>query len=136
MASIDFEAKTLTAISCTVGGTEYAEAVASARFIPAQTINTWKGGTPDAVFSSSTKPTYTCAMKLGQDYETSGSLANYLMAHAGEAVSFVFRYNGGRTITATLLIAAPEIGGDIDAILDTTITHGVSGVPVLGTIAP
>lgn len=136
MATVqDFEAKTLTSLSCVLDGTEFAEAVASVRFTPAQSTNTWKGGTPAAVFSSITKPVYSCAMKVGQDYDDAASLTNYLMEHAGESVEAVFSFNSGATITATLLLAAPEIGGDIDAVLDTTITHGVSGVPVI-TPAP
>jgi hypothetical protein len=126
-----FEAKTLSGISCVLEGVEYAEAVASVRFTPAQTVNTWKGGTPDAVFSSMTKPVYSCAMKIGQDYDDAASFTNYLMEHAGESVAATFIFNSGSTIAATLLLAAPEIGGDIDAIMDTTITHGVKGVPVI-----
>jgi hypothetical protein len=48
----------------------------------------------------------------------------------------VFTFNSGRTITADLVVVPPEIGGDIDALLDTTLTHGVIGVPELGAVAP
>lgn len=132
----NFTAKTLTAISCVFTlsdgtSTEYAAAVASAKFAPAQTTNTWKGGAPGAVFTSMSKPVYSCAMKIGQDYDGAASLTNFLMAHAGEQVNVTFKYNNGATIAAKLILAAPEIGGDIDAVLDTTITHGVVGVPVV-----
>lgn len=127
----DFEVQTLTGISCVMNGVEYAKAVASVKFTPSTTINTWKGGTPDAVFTKATKPTYTCAMKIGQDYEDAASLANYLMQHAGETVDADFRFNSGKIISAALVIVPPEIGGDIDAMLDTTITHGVVGVPTI-----
>lgn len=125
-----FEPELLTAVSVVIGTTEYAAAVASVRFTPATSINTWKGGTPDAVFTKSTKATYSCAMKVGQDYESSASLVNYFLAHAGETIEDVsFKFNGGRTIQADLVIVPPEIGGDVDAWLDTTITHGVVGAP-------
>lgn len=127
----EFAAKTLTSISCVINETEFAEAVASARFTVAQQVNTWKGGSPDAVFTSMTKPVYSCVMKVGQDYEDAASLTSYLAAHAGEEVEASFRYNSGRVVQATLILAAPEIGGDIDAVMDTTITHGVVGVPVV-----
>jgi hypothetical protein len=131
VTSQDFEVQTLTGISCVIGSVEYAKAVASVKFTPATTINTWKGGTPDAVFTKATKATYSCAMKLGQDYDDAASLANYFMAHAGETVEAAFKFNSGKTITAQLVIVPPEIGGDIDAMLDTTITHGVVGAPVI-----
>src|SRR4051812_35137743 len=108
----DFEVTQLSELSVLVGSVEYAKAVASVKFTPATTINTWKGGTPDAVFTKATKPTWTCAMKIGQDFEDAASYTNYLLQHAGETVTHVFTFNSGRTITADLVVVPPEIGGD------------------------
>lgn len=132
-----FEAALLTELSVVIEDTEYAGAVASVRFAPATTLNTWKGGIPTAVFTKATKATYSCAMKIGQDYEAATSLANYLLQHAGETIEGVqFRFNSGRTIEADLVITPPELGGDIDSWLDSTITHGVIGAPRLLPVAP
>lgn len=130
-----FVPELLTEISAVIDGIEYAEAVASVKFTPSQSTVVWKGGTAAATFTDMTKPSYSCAMKIGQDYSDAASLTNYLLAHAGEHVDCSFRFNSGSTITARLILAAPEIGGDIDAVADTTITHGVEGVPAIAAAA-
>lgn len=127
-----FEAELLNELSVIIGTTEYADAVASVRFTPSTSINVWKGGLPASTFTKATKATYTCAMKIGQDIDQATSLFNYLLQHAGETIQNVkFRYNSGAVVTATLVIVPPELGGDIDSWLDSTITHGVIGAPVI-----
>jgi hypothetical protein len=135
VAAVTFVPEVISEISAVIGGNEYAEAVASVKFTPAQSTQVWKGGTPAAVFTGMTNPTYSCAMKIGQDWNKTSSLVNYLMAHAGEHVAATFKFNSGATITATLILAAPEIGGDVDGWAETTLTHGVDGVPLV-TPAP
>lgn len=111
---------------------DYAPAVASCKFTPSSSTQTWKGGTPDAVFTDITSPTWVCAMKIAQDWTNATSLVNYLFAHAGERVPATFvPVEGGPTVSATLILAAPEIGGDIDAWGETTVQHGVDGAPAL-----
>lgn len=116
----------------TIDTDDYAPAVASCKFTPSSSVQTWKGGTPDAVFTDVSSPTYTCTMKLAQDWVTPTSLSNYLHTHAGETVAATFvPVDGGATITATLVLAAPEIGGDIDAWGETTVQHAVQGKPTI-----
>jgi len=88
------------------------------------------------VFTDVTSPTWLCDMTLAQDWANAASLVNYLLTNYGTQKTCVFKPNnsGGAgaipTFTATLILAAPEIGGDIDAWATTTVQHAVVGVPV------
>jgi hypothetical protein len=123
-------------ISVQIGSDNYEAAISTLKFTPATTIQTWKGGTPAAVYTDVTTPTWTCAMTLAQDYAAATSLANYLLENVGESVTCIFKPSVPGTgtqaiVTATLILAAPEIGGDIDAWMSTAITHAVSGAPAV-----
>lgn len=111
---------------------DFAQAVAECRFIPNTQAATWKGGKPGAVFTDVSSATWTCQMRIGQDWENADSLVNFLFAHAGESLAFDFLpTTGGPTISAVIIIAPPEIGGAIDNWGETTITHGVQGKPTV-----
>lgn len=131
MAEITVNPRVLKSISVLIASTEYADAIASFQFVPAQTVMTWKGGKPDATFTDVTDPTWTCNIKLAQDWDTAGSLANYLIAHAGEQTPVTFIPTGGATVSGTLILAVPPIGGDINAWLEGTISCGVVGAPTI-----
>lgn len=109
---------------------EFRKATQSFQFVPAQSVTTTTGGTPDAVFTDVSPATWTLSWKLLQDIEASGSLQNWLIAHAGEQHKIHFTPFGGRSVEATILIAAVPIGGDMNAWLDGTATCGVLGAPV------
>jgi hypothetical protein len=111
---------------------DYAPAVASCKFVPSSSSSTWKGGTEDSVFSDVTKATWTLQMRVGQDFENATSLLHFLFAHEGDTLALDFiPVDGGDTISAKVIIAAPELGGDIDSWGETSITHGVNGRPTL-----
>lgn len=129
MALIDFDPQVLTEITCTIGGQDFSQAVSSCKFSPNQTAQSFKGGV--RTVSKMGRANYSCAMTVGQDWDTVASLVNYLTLHAGEEQPITYQLNGGATLTADIVLAAPEYGGDVDALLSSTITHGVNGVPTI-----
>ncbi len=117
------------------GGTDdYARHTAACMFVPSGGTETrWKGGTPDARVQHRTLSDWTCQMRLAQDFGTDG-LAKYLLDNEGEEVEAEFTpVAGGPTFYATLTLAAPQIGGDIDTYGESTVTH-TSSKPT--TVAP
>lgn len=135
MATIDVTASRFKEFEVLMPTDDFAPAIASCAIVPAQDTSTWKGGTPDAVFTDVSSPTWTCAMRIAQDSLNADSLFLYLLEHAGETIEGV-RFTpiaGGRTWELDLTLAAPQIGGDIDAWAEATMTHAVQGRPRLVT---
>lgn len=110
---------------------EFRDAVQSFQFVPSAAVSTTKGGSKKSVWTASGNPTWVCNVKFLQDLDEQDSLVNYLLAHAGEAHLVRFTPGGAASVQATLIIAAPPIGGDVDSWLDGTISMGVRGVPVV-----
>lgn len=132
MAEIAVTARVFKEFIVEFGADDHGAATASCKFTPNQSVQTWKGGKPSAVFTDMGAPTWTCEMKLAQDWTGATSLVKFLLSNAGTEQAFEFTpVDGGPSFTATLVIAAPQIGGDIDAWGETTVTHGVQGAPVL-----
>ena len=110
----------------------YEAAVSSFAFTPSSSISTWKGGTPASVHSDSSTATWVADLTVAQDWTTTGSLAAYLLANAGEEVTVEFFPLGvGPSFTATIVLVAPAIGGAIDAWGASTVQCPVRGAPVL-----
>lgn len=105
-----------------------------------QSTSQIKGLSAGEVYSFSTAPVYALGIKFGQDIKLSTSLLNYLLANVGQTVSVVFTGNGtnglpGTTgapiITVSAIVPAPNIGGDMDTVLDETVTFACNGLPVI-----
>lgn len=112
---------------------DFADAISSFKLSPQQSIATWKGGRPSAVYSDISAAVWQATISLAQDWDALASFANYLIANAGKSVPVDYRPKGATgavKVSATLILAAPEVGGDIDAWAATAITCGVVGVPV------
>jgi len=122
----------------TISDDDYAAAVSSFKLTPTTTIKNWKGGKPTAVASDVSSPIWAGAIKLAQDWETEEGLTLYLFNHHGETVDAVFSPLGqaGPSFAVTLVLAAPEIGGDIDEWGETTVNVGVVGAPVYAASTP
>ncbi len=115
-----------------IGADNYEQHVSEVSFQPSSSIQTWKGGTPEAVFSDATNATYTCQVVYAQDWETPESLSLYLMNHEGETIEGVeFHPLGptGPSFLADLIIVPGAIGGAIDAYGTATVQLGVQGKP-------
>jgi hypothetical protein len=104
------------------------------RFVPSRSIVTWQGGTSDASFSEATNATWTCVLNYAQDWETPDSLAEYLLDNDGQQKVVVFKPKGDGTglpiFTATLILVAGDIGGDVNTVQTASVTCGVVGAPV------
>lgn len=122
--ALDLEAFTEFEVILGSGTDDYAKHVASCAFIPSGgTEVRWKGGTPDARVQHRTLSDWTCQMRVAQDFTTDG-LALYLLNNEGAKVACEFTPTaGGPTFYATLTLAAPQIGGDIDTYGEATVTH-------------
>lgn len=123
----------------TVGTDNYEAHVSSVKFTPQVQVVTWRGLTPSSAFSDTTAPVWQCTLSYVQDWKTPNSLAQYLMANAGQQKTVVFKPQGAATgapiFTATLILVPGEIGGDVNTVQVASVTCGVVGEPVK-TAAP
>ena len=123
----------------TVATDSYENHVSGVTFTPATTPVTWQGLTPASAFSDASSPVWTCVVSYAQDWKTTNSLAQYLLANAGLQKVVVFKPLGATTgqpiFTATLIIAPGPIGGDVNTVQVGSVTMGVVGAPVR-TVAP
>ena len=132
IAAVPFVLKNVT---LKVGSDNYEAHVSEVTFTPSTSTVTWQGLTPAAAFSDATTATWVCTMAYAQDWDTTNSLANYLLANAGTAKVAVFQPNaaagaGHAIFTATLNIVAGPIGGAVNVVQTGSVTCGVVGVPV------
>jgi hypothetical protein len=113
-------------------GDDYAAHVSTVTFVPATSAVTWQGLSPDASFTDSTAPSWSCTLTYAQDWEDPTSLANYLFENAGDRVpaTFVPRNGLSPSFTATVILVAGTIGGDVNTVAVATVTLGVVGEPV------
>jgi hypothetical protein len=118
------------------GTDDYKAHVSTVRFEPETSTIRWRGLSPTARFSAQTAADWTCVLNVAQDWTTTNSLARYLLENEGEEVDVVFRPQaGGPSFAATLLLAAPAIGGDVDTVPASSVTCGVIGKPVYAPAA-
>lgn len=115
-----------------IGTDSYEKAVSAVSFVPSSTVQTFEGLSPDATYTDVSPATWTCQLTYVQDWDTAGSLANYLHEHEGETVTMTFEpITDGATVTADIVIAAGQIGGQKGGATTATVTLGVSGKPVI-----
>ncbi|GAA4170788.1 hypothetical protein [Gryllotalpicola koreensis] len=111
---------------------DYAPACSSALLNPSSSTQTWKGGTPEAVFTDVTSPTYTFDVTIGQDWVDVESFANYLEEHAGELIEDI-AYTprpGAPTWTFDAYVPPVPVGGNIDDWATAQLSFPVVGSPV------
>lgn len=116
----------------------YESSVSAVEFTPATSTVTWKGMTPSAVFSFSPTATWTCTLTFAQDWTTTNSLSQYLLANEGtEKVVKFFPKAGAaaKGFQATVIITPGSIGGSIDSVAVATVTLAVKGKPTSVTSA-
>ncbi|MCS5513996.1 hypothetical protein NY537_14730 [Curtobacterium flaccumfaciens pv. betae] len=113
-----------------VAADNYETSVSSVEFAPTSGQATWKGLTPDAVFTFAQSPTWVCNVGYAQDWENEDSLSRYLFDHSGETISVAFApVKGGATIYADVIVVPGSIGGAVDAVAASTVALGVVGKP-------
>lgn len=108
--------------------------VSSAVFEPDAKLQTWQAIAPAGSFSDMSSPTWSLKLAYAQDWKTTNSLAQYLLANQGQQKVVVLRPKGTTAgeaiITATVIIAPGPIGGDVNTVQTGEVTLGVVGVPV------
>ncbi|GAB3118413.1 hypothetical protein [Glaciibacter psychrotolerans] len=122
-----------------IGADSYEAHVSSVALTPSSSIQTWKGGTPAAVFTDATTPTWVADLAYAQDWETPNSLSIYLLNNEGATKEVEFSPLGsGPKFTVTVIITPGAIGGAIDEFGTATVSLGVQGKPVYtaGAVTP
>lgn len=106
--------------------------VSKVELVPSTSLVTWKGMTPTSVFKAPTMTDWSLGLDFVQDWETPGSLSEYLFTNEGEVKEVVFkpRKAGARTWTASVILTPGAIGGPVDSVAVASVTLGVQGKPV------
>lgn len=133
MAQISGSPLYMKDVVLSLGSNSYEKVVNSVAFTPSGGIATFKGLTPDAVYSFPQSPTWTCDITYAQDWDTTGSLSRYLFDNEGSTVAATFRprTGAGPSFTANLFITSGAIGGAVDSVATATVSLGVQGKPTL-----
>lgn len=110
----------------TIGTDSYEQHVSTVAFVPTSTAITWRGGTPDAVFTDTTSPTWVCNVTAVQDWENPASLFNFLLDNAGETAQVTYKPDAAGLfgVAAEITIVAPQIGGAVNAYNESTLSFG------------
>lgn len=106
--------------------------VSQVQFDPSVQTQTWKGLSPNAVFTDQSAPTWTCTLSYAQDWSSAATLSSYLFAHQGETkhVTFTPDVNTDQAAwDADVIVSAGPIGGTVDAFQVGSVTLGVQGRP-------
>lgn len=137
MSTVQVKPLNFTDYRIRIGVDNFESAIPSCKFTPTTSTSTWKGGTPADTFTATGSPTWVCDLKFAQDWENEDSLSLYMLNHAGEEKEIEFFPNAiGPSFTADIILVAPEIGGDIDAWGESTVSCGVQGKPEFHAAAP
>lgn len=118
----------------TVEADNYEAHVSQVQFDPSSSVVRFKGLTPTSNHAFGTTADWTATLAYAQDWSTANSLSEYLHNHEGESIDVEFEpVNGGRSISATLIVTPGSIGGQVDAVAVASVQLG-STKPQLGAI--
>lgn len=136
MANISVAPILLTDIDLKIAADNYEAAVSKVQLDPTTSIVKWKGLTPASVYNFSTSADWTVTLEFAQDWTTTNSLGQYLLANAGKTVTMVFKpkkpaSGTAPTVTAQVIIAPGAIGGAVDTVAVASVTLAVVGVPTV-----
>ena len=114
----------------TIEAANYEAEVSSVTFEPSTSTATWKGLTPEAVFTQTANATWVVTLTFGQDWDDPLSLGVYLFQNEGQEVAMVFQpVNGGAGFSAQVVITPGAIGGPVDGFAESTVSLPVQGKP-------
>lgn len=117
-----------------VGSDNYEAGVSKVELVPTTSTVIFKGAAPGATFTDVTEASWVANVEYAQDWETPGSLSNYLHEHAGETVEVEFVPRRGvdqPSVTATVVLVPGSIGGTVDQTAKGSVSLGVQGKPVI-----
>jgi len=130
MAQIAVQPIYLKDIVLSVAGSDFEKHVSSVTFTPSVATATWKGLEPTAVFTNVGASTWMVDLAYAQDWDTTGSLSQYLFSNEGAEVTLTFEpVAGGASWTATVIIVPGAVGGAVDSYAEATVSLPVQGKP-------
>lgn len=131
MANVPAAPFVLKNMLATIGADTFQETISSLQFVPTASQQTWKGGGGN-VHTDVDIAAWAVALTLAQDWETPGSLAQYLLANEGQTVAITFRPKSGSgpSFAANIVVTPGAIGGAVGVFQESTVTLG-SSKPVL-----
>ena len=126
MAQIAVSPLSLKDMVLLIGTDSYEKHVSKVQLVPSVTKKTWRGGTPDAVFTDVSTATWECQIDYVQDWETASSLSQYLLDNEGLTKAAVFTpANGvGKQFAVNLVITPGAVGGTIGDYGTTSVSLG------------
>jgi uncharacterized protein YndB with AHSA1/START domain len=110
----------------------FAAQVSTATLTPTVSVQTWKGGTPAAVYQDAASADWALSLDYAQDWETPKSLSRYLFDNEGKSVVFTLTPTNGKGTrwTVTVFIVPGAVGGAIGSFAAASVTLPVTGRPV------
>ena len=110
----------------------YEAALSGVALTPTTPTFTFRGLTPTAVYPAVGNPDWAAQLDYVQDWDTAGSLSNYLQANQGKTVSMEFtpKAKSGKKFTVDVTIIAGPIGGQTNALATSSVTLP-AGSPVV-----
>lgn len=113
-------------------GDNYEKHVSNVTLTPSSSVVTWKGAAAGAVYTDVTEATWTLTLEYAQDWETTNSLSQYLLANEGSVITGLqfSPLGSGAKFTVDVVVTPGAIGGAIDAVGTAQVTLGVQGKPV------
>lgn len=114
-----------------IASDNYEASISKAQLDPTTPTQTFRGLTPAAVYPLAGTPVWLFSLEYAQDWETTNSLAQYLMANAGAQKTITMKpkkpITTGATYTFDVIIVPGPIGGSVD-----TVAVGSAQLPVVG----
>lgn len=112
-------------------GVNYKKHVDQVEFVPSSQTQSWTG-LGGNTFTDVSTATWVCTLRYAQDWDTEGSLSEYLFDHEGEHVPVKFkpRTGSGSTFEAVVVITPGSVGGQVNTIATpTSATLGCESKP-------
>jgi hypothetical protein len=120
-------------VTLLIGTDNFEMHVSQVEFVPTTQLQTWRGLSPNAVFTDQSAPTWACTLAYAQDWSTINTLSSYLFANEGQVKSATFKPDVNSPQAewaADLIMSSGSIGGTVDAFSVGSVTLGVQGRPV------
>lgn len=113
-------------------GVNYKKHVDQVEFTPSSSTSSWTG-LGNNTHTDVSVATWTCVLRYNQDWDTPGSLSEFLFDNEGAHIPVKFkpRTASGSTFEAVVVITPGSVGGQVNQIGTlTSVTLGCDGKPV------
>lgn len=134
MANIAAAPFGLTDLTFKVGADNYETSISAVEFVPTVPTFSWAGATPGAVYNFSGAPSWVINVTAIQDWTTTNSLSQYLLANVNKVVTADFApVKGGKVFRANITLVPGNIGGAANTVPTLTVSFQVQGQPTIVT---